>query len=118
MREDDLFKIYRNTETLLLGNVMIADNFVKRLFGLMGRKHIDNDYGLIIKPCNSIHTFFMKFNIDIAFIDKNDRVIYIYRNLQSNKISRIFKNSSYVIECNADCLKNLKIGDKIQIIKA
>jgi uncharacterized membrane protein (UPF0127 family) len=42
--------------------------------GLLGRSSLDRDTALILAPCNSIHTFFMKFPIDVAFIDKRGTI--------------------------------------------
>jgi uncharacterized membrane protein (UPF0127 family) len=43
--------------------------------GLLGRTGIDVDDALIIAPCNAIHTFFMKFTIDVAFVNRQGTVV-------------------------------------------
>ena len=68
-------------------NITIANSFFKRLFGLMGKTNID--YGILFPKCNSIHTFFMKENIDIVGLDENNEVIYKYESLPKNKIIKI-----------------------------
>jgi len=75
-----------------------ANNFYKRLIGLMFKKNIN--YCLRIKT-NSIHTFFMKEKIDVVMTDKNNNVLYIFNNLNKNKII-IRKNVYYTYEfpCN------------------
>ena len=61
--------------------IIIAKSFLKRLWGLMGQKDIN--YGMLFPKCNSIHTFFMKENIDIIGLDENNEVIDIdARNIQ------------------------------------
>ena len=67
-----------------------ANTFYKRLKGLMFKKNIN--YCLRIKT-NSIHTFFMKENIDIVMTDKYNNVLYIYKNVNKNKI--IIKKNVY-----------------------
>ena len=68
---------------LLINNKKIeikeAISFKDRLYGLMGKTNID--YGMLFPNCNSIHTFFMKENIDIIGINKDNIVIYKYENL-------------------------------------
>ena len=54
--------------------IIIADTFYKRLTGLIGQKNIN--FGMLFPKCNSIHTYFMKENIDIIGLDKNNEVIY------------------------------------------
>ena len=49
----------------------IADTFWRRFLGLMGRREISPQTALLIRPCNSIHMFFMRFAIDAVFIDEN-----------------------------------------------
>ena len=52
----------------------VADNFVKRFLGLMGRKNLPQGQGLLITNCNSIHMCFMKFPIDVIYIDEDWKI--------------------------------------------
>ena len=58
--------------------------FGKRLKGFMGKKEIE--YALLFNNCNSIHTFFMKCNIDVIMCGKDNKILYYYHNLEKNKI--------------------------------
>ena len=69
--------------------IVVAKNFKEKLIGLMFKKNIN--YYLLIKNCKSIHTFFMKENIDVLLIDKNNKILDIKRNIKPNKII-IFKS--------------------------
>jgi len=53
----------------------LANTFWSRGLGLMGRPHLANGEGLLIYPEWSIHTFFMRFPIDVLFVDNQDRVV-------------------------------------------
>ena len=87
-----------------------ANTFFKRLFGLMFKKNIN--YCLRLKT-NSIHTFFMKENIDIVMTDKNNNILYIFNNVKKNKII-IKKHVYYAYEFPNNFIdKNIK---KIEII--
>lgn len=110
-----LVNLYK--ESLLLDNVEIADSFFSRLRGLLGRTELKEGQGLIIKPCNSIHTFGMKFPIDVAFVDQNNKVIKIMENTAKAKVSPIVKNSKYVIEARSGEFqaKNLQVGDLVEV---
>ena len=92
----------------------MCDNFFNRLIGLMFRKNIN--YGLCFKRCNSIHTFFMKENIDVVMTDKNNKVIYLKKNLKRNRIILPKKNVYQTYEFPNNFIKELKKGD-ILIIK-
>lgn len=91
-------------------NIVIANSFYKRLKGLMGKKNID--YGILFPKCNSIHTFFMKENIDVVGLDENNEVIYKYENLPKNKIIKInytHKKTS-ILELPANSTSKIRIG--------
>ena len=93
-------------------DVDIADNFKKRLFGLMGKKNIKK--GLFFPKTRSIHTFFMKENIDIVMIDKNNNVVFYQKNLKKNKII-IKKKAYHTIELPYNSLSKINIHDKLTI---
>ena len=56
----------RNRE--LAGSLTVADKLLLRMKGLLGRKSLDHGEGLWIKPCMGIHTFGMRFPIDVIFL--------------------------------------------------
>ena len=94
-----------------------AISFKDRLYGLMGKTNID--YGMLFPNCNSIHTFFMKENIDVIGIDKDNIVIYKYENLPKNQIIKINNkiNETSVLELPNGCGKYLKTNEKIEFLK-
>lgn len=89
-----------------------AKTFKERLFGLMFKKNIN--YCLVFKNCNSIHTFFMKENIDVVMTDKNNKIIYIKKNMKKNRIILPKKNVYKTYEFPANFIKNLNINDKLK----
>ena len=114
--ESKCMKVYNSTQNnLIADDVKIAKNFITRSLGLIPKKIITEKEGLIIKPCCSIHTFFMKFPIDILFVDRKNRIIALYENVGKNHILPIHWNSLYVIELCAGQIsaKNIKKGDII-----
>lgn len=74
--------------------------FYDRLMGFMFKKNIN--YALVFNKCNSIHTFFMKENIDVIMCDKENNILYFYKDLKKNKIILPKKNVYKVYEtpCN------------------
>lgn len=73
-----------------------ADTFYKRLFGLMFKKNIN--YGLLFKNCRSIHTFFMKEEIDIIATDIDDNIIKTYKNIKPRRIIIAPKGTKNIYE--------------------
>jgi uncharacterized membrane protein (UPF0127 family) len=57
------------TGRVLVPRLEVGDSALKRALGLMGRAHLAEDSGLWLEPCNGIHTFFMRFPIDVLILD-------------------------------------------------
>lgn len=96
--------------------VKIANNFFKKLIGFMGKK--DFDYGIIFPKTNSIHTFFMKENIDVIGFDNHGIIIFKAVNVEKNKVIVIkeqLKNTN-ILEMPAFKSKKLKMYDKLTFI--
>ena len=62
--------------------ILIADSFFTRLAGLMFRKKLPKATGLLIVPCNSVHMCFMRFAIDVVYLDNDYNVIKIVKTLK------------------------------------
>ena len=95
-------------------DIFIADTVFKRLLGYMFRKKPHHD-AILFVPCNSIHTFFMKFNIDVLFINKNFVVIKKIENLGSGKVIMPVLDAKLVMEAKSGNFKNISIGEKIDL---
>ena len=108
--------INARTGEVILENLLTADSFYARFRGLMGRPSIPENTGLMIKPCNSVHCFFMKFPIDVIFLDKENRIVHISENMRPGSVSPIVRKANYVIEVNTSVFQNnIKIGDILQL---
>lgn len=93
-------------------NVDIANTFFKKFLGLMGKKNISK--GIFFPKTNSIHTFFMRDEIDVIMIDKKNTVVYYQKNVKRNKII-IKKEAYHTIELPKNSLNNININDKLII---
>lgn len=98
----------------VIEEVFVADNFIERLIGYMFRRE-PHYKAIMFTPCNSIHTFFMKFPIDVIFINKDLEIIKMVENLEPGKIILPVKDANIVIEGKHGMFKNLKVGDKVVI---
>ena len=94
----------------------IANSFSSRLKGLMFTENIKSEEGLLLENCNSIHTFFMNFEIDVAYIDKNYIVIG-KETIKPWRIGKLFIGTKHVFESSKNSMNNIKIGEKLSIIK-
>lgn len=68
--------------TALLDRVRVARTFSQRLLGLLGQEGLAPGEGLLIVPCNSVHTCFMRYPIDVAFMDCRGVVLALAQNLR------------------------------------
>lgn len=92
-------------------NLIYGNNFIIRLKGLMFKRNIKQ--GIYFPNCNSIHTFFMKENIDVLLLDSNNKILYSYKDLSKNKIL-IKKNVKNIIELPKNSIKE---KENVLIIK-
>jgi uncharacterized membrane protein (UPF0127 family) len=83
----------------------MAESFLPRLIGLMGRAQLPPGEGLHIVPCNSIHTFFMRFPIDIAFLTEQGAVVKTLHALRPWRASAIYFKAHSVLELPAGTLQ-------------
>ena len=89
-------------------------SFYSRLRGFMFNKNINN--ALLFDRCNSIHTFFMRKNIDVIMCDKNNYILYYYQNFGKNRIILPKKKVVKVFETPSKFF-DAEIGMKVIIKK-
>jgi hypothetical protein len=95
----------------------VADTFIGRLRGLIGRKALEAGEALIIEPCNSIHTIGMRFPIDVLFLDAEDRVVGIRTAVRPGRATRIFWRARRAVELPVPSIERsgTDLGDRIRI---
>lgn len=95
----------------------MADTFFARLVGLLNRSSLKKGEALILTPSNSIHSFFMRFAIDVAFLDKSGKVIETFPSFKPFRISLVYFNASLTIELPEGVIQSTQTqpGDIIQL---
>jgi len=103
--------------TVIAQNAALADSFLERLKGLLGRKHLSKNSALIIKPCSMVHTMFMRFDIDVIFLDEENYVIKKVSDIKPNRLFIGTIGALQTVELPAGTIKKAKIhvGDKIEM---
>jgi uncharacterized protein len=92
----------------MLSKCRVANTFFSRFLGLMGRKEIPADEAILFPNCNSIHTFFMRFPIDVVFVKKNGEVSEVVESLASWRMLLPRRGVAHIIELKA--LKARELG--------
>jgi uncharacterized membrane protein (UPF0127 family) len=86
------------TGAVLAHRVERASTPIERLRGLLGRPSLPEGAALVIEPCTSIHTFFMRFPIDAAFLSRELRVIRAIPGLKPWRATRLYPRAAMVFE--------------------
>ena len=93
------------TQEVFADGLKMNNTFFSRLIGLMFKKSLPSGSGIILKPCTQIHTCFMRFNIDVIFLDENLKVLHVIENMKPWRISPLFLKSRFTVELPAGTLK-------------
>ena len=93
---------------------MIADRMFPRMKGLLGRRSLAEDEGILLRPASSIHTAFMRFPIDVAFLDRDNRVVKVANNVVPWRVAAA-KGGKQALELRAGRAEavGLKAGDVV-----
>ena len=111
--------INQTKQTVIATEGRIADTVVSRLVGLLNRPSIAQREALVITQCRSIHMLFMRFAIDVIFVDGHDRIVGLVRNIKPFCISPYFWQARSAIELPLGVIdqSQSEIGDKVVIAK-
>ena len=104
------------TREMVVRHVEIADTRSSRRRGLLGRDCLEASSALVISPCFSVHTAFMRFAIDVVFVDRNGTVVKIVRDLAPWRIAAAWR-AHRVIELPAGELRtcDVRVGDRLYL---
>jgi uncharacterized membrane protein (UPF0127 family) len=108
--------VNERTQQILASAVEVAETSESRRRGLLGRDSLDPSRALVIAPCSAIHTFFMRFAIDVMFIDRGGRVLKIVRDLPAWRMAGSVRAYG-VIELNGGSLQetDVAVGDRLRL---
>ena len=93
-----MIAVNRTKGKILGDRVGRAETFLRRLVGLLGRKPLSDGEGLWIAPCSSVHSFGMRYTIDVLFLDRNGKVIGAYPGFAPMRLTRIFPKAMGALE--------------------
>jgi uncharacterized protein len=100
---------------VLASRAEVAESFLARGVGLLGRKEWSRADGLLIEPCNSVHCFFMSIPIDVIYLDKTGRVLRQVPNLRPWRVGPLVFGAHSVLELPAGSIidTNCQPGDQL-----
>jgi uncharacterized membrane protein (UPF0127 family) len=110
--------VHKASGAVLASQISRAVTLKARLIGLLGRNAFPEGEALVLEPCSSIHTFFMQFPIDAAFLSNDGRVLKLYESLQPWRATRIHPSAALVVELPAGTLARTgtREGDRLVFV--
>ena len=115
---DGRLRVYNVTrKRALMERGAVADGFWTRLRGLIGHRPLRDGEGLMITPCNSVHTFFMGFPIDVVYVTADGEVAGLAEELPPFRIGPIVRRARFVLELPAGTVAKTgtRVGDRIVV---
>lgn len=109
--------IVRNASrgTVLAEQVAIANTLLTRLCGLLGTDNLPSQHGLLIQPCRQVHTYFMRYALDLVFLDGDRRVVRTVCDVLPGRISPHVRDAAAVLELPAGTLATTPTRDGDQL---
>ncbi|OQW49910.1 MAG: hypothetical protein A4S09_11730 [Proteobacteria bacterium SG_bin7] len=107
----------KNNHLVIADHVEIASTIVQRVIGLLGKSEFTEGKALWIQRCTSIHTFFMRFPIDVVFVDKELKVCKVVQNIKPFRLANSYFCGHSVFEFSSPhpVLKELQPGDTLYV---
>jgi len=81
----------------IAGQARLASGFIDRAVGLMFKHKMEHFDGLLLYPCQSIHTCFMNFDIDVMYIGSDYKIVKIVRHLKPWRVTGIYFKAKMVL---------------------
>ena len=97
-------------EIVIAGDVETATGVWKRFLGLMGRDSLPAGSALLLRPCGSIHMFFMRFPIDAVFLDRESRILKIHHAIRPWRMTLPVRHARSCVELPAGTATHHKLA--------
>jgi hypothetical protein len=106
-------------QTLLADSLEVADSASRRNKGLLGRERLSPGEGLWIVPCEAVHTFGMRFPIDLVYLDRKHRILKTRSHVRPGRLSACLSAHS-VIELPSGTVRDTQTvpGDTLAFLPA
>jgi len=99
----------------IIEHVYKTTNFFERMRGLLFKEKLQTRTGLIIAPCSSVHTFGMRYSIDVVFLDKELNIVKLVKSLKPWRIAASTA-SCIVLELVEDSINTLQLTTGQQLV--
>lgn len=109
--------VHERTREVIATRVELAVTRRARRVGLLGRTRIDDTAALVLAPCLAVHTAFMRFPIDVLFVDRHGRALRVVHELRPWRAA-VAPRSYAAIELAAGVLRQRGVtpGDRLELV--
>ena len=111
-------KVLNEAKNTVLGDrIAVAETSFSRAIGLLGKRCLEPGTGLLIVPSQAVHTVAMRFPIDVIFLDREWRVVYLRQALVPYRVTRICWKARSVLEVPVGVIAetSTSVGDQLSI---
>ena len=118
MKKDSRLRLVNRTRgSQIAASIEVADSGAKRSKGLLGRSGLEPGTGIWILPCEAVHTFFMRFAIDLIYLDRDYRIRKLCSDVRPWRLSGCLRAHS-VVELPAGALRSseVQVGDFVDFL--
>ena len=103
------------SESVVVGHVRRTSSALERMRGLLGHAPLSIDHGLWIAPCNSVHTAFMRYPIDVVFLDRALTIVHIEAALPPWRSAwRVRARSTLELAAGGAAAAELQVGQRLR----
>jgi uncharacterized protein len=107
--------VERDTARTVVDRLEIADGYWPRLVGLQFRAEPPPGFGLLLAPCSSIHTFFMRFAIDLVMLDRSGCVLEVRRGVRPWRVVMPVRRTYAILEVPSGRDPGIAAGQSLRL---
>lgn len=96
-------------------NILSTENILERTGGLLKLPTLDKSQGLLINKCNSIHTFGMRYALDIIYLDRHYKIIKLIENIRPRRMSMCLR-AKHTLEMLSGEIDHLSLNKNMTLV--
>jgi uncharacterized protein len=105
--------------TVICEHAVVADRVLPRMRGLLGRRSLPDGEGILLQPAPSIHTAFMRFSIDVIFLDRDLHVVKLVETLRPWRMASTRRaHAALELATGQAAARGIQVGDQLALATA